>query len=414
MTSSAKIEDFEKIFQNILAEPEFDKNLYIFFHNLSSILLCWKNRESSIGWAQTCTDSEGRQLFTKKEADIVEDLFEDAGPILEKMFGQKQHGGGDITDTLREFAANYLKPEDISLDRTYRRFTDYMARLDDQNRQLARQIGPVALISSLKIDPSIPLPFPPFRLQVPANAILPLFNAIIEILRLLFTFAFPIDGMRKLLTIFQTLLDVSRGEWKHGVLTFIGFFGQMPLVIGIALKIVRDAWLLISPQIREQLQDDIFRASKSFFAGFLLWIFATFSPDFIRAPFEAALIPIRKIVDGINATIDNLEEQAKVSARTMQLDVEFPRIPESSIPSFTDIQQIQRIIQQPEIFCNPTVRSALQPFISIPPIRLALELMNIPMDPDSQAMQCAHIDVDASLSDSILRRMKPVVKPLQE
>jgi hypothetical protein len=414
MTSSVKIEDFEKIFKNILTEPEFDKNLYIFFHNLSSILLCWKNRESSIGWAQACTDSEGHQLFTKKEADAVEDIFEDAGPILEKMFAQKQHGGGDITDTLREFAANYLKPEDISLDRTYRRFTDYMARLDDQNRQLARQIGPVALISSLKIDPSIPLPFPPFRLQVPANAILPLFNAIIEILRLLFTFAFPIDGMRKLLTIFQTLLDVSRGEWKHGVLTFIGFFGQMPLVIGIALKVVRDAWLLISPQIREQLQDDIFRASKSFFAGFLLWIFATFSPDFIRAPFETALIPIRKIVDGINATIDNLEEQAKVSARTLQLDVEFPRIPESSVPSFADIQQIQRIIQQPEIFCNPTVRTALQPFISIPPIRLALELMNIPMDPESQAMQCAHIDADASLSDSILRRMKPVVKPLQE
>jgi hypothetical protein len=413
MTSSATIEDFEKIFKNILSEPEFDKNLYTFFHNLSTVILCWKTRQGS-NWAAKCMGLDDRPLFTKKDASIVEGLFDDAEPVLDKMIYSKQHGGAvDITDTLRTLADNYLKPEDISLDRTYRRFTDYIAKLDDQNRQLARQIGPVALISSLKIDPSIPIPFPPYRLQMPANAILPLFNAIMEILRIIFTFAFPIDGMRKLLTVFQTLLDVSRGEWKHGILTFIGFFGKMPLVIGIALKIVRDAWLLISPQIRDQLQDDIFRASKSFFAGFLLWIFATFSPDFIRAPFETALIPIRSIVNGINNTIDNLEIQAKTVARPMKLDVEFPRIPESSIPSFTDIQQIQRIIQQPEIFCNPTVRAALQPFIYIPPLRLALELMNIPVDPEEQAAQCVNITTE-TLSESILRRMKPVVKQLQE
>ncbi len=415
MTNNLSINDFEDVFQKILQQPELDKNLYWFIHNLSTVLVCWKDRQQDTGWAAGCKAATGDSIFTVEEAVKIEDLFEDAAPVLKKMFKDSsiQAGGAaDITETLKGLAANYLKPEDISLDRLYRRFSNYMGHLDEQNRELARQIGPLAITSSLKMDPSIPIPFPPFRLSLPANSILPLLNGIMEILRIIFTFAIPVDGLRKLLTVFQTVLDVARGEWKYGIFTFMGYFGTMPLVIGVALKLVRDAWLFISPQIREQLQDDMFHASKSFFAGFILWIFATFAPDFIRTPIDTALTPARALVENINNTIDVVEEKAKAAAKPMGLDVIFARIPIDSVPSFTNIQQIQRIIQQPEIFCNSSVRTVLEPFKKIPPIRLALELMNIPIDDEERARQCTGFDENSSITDSILLRMKPVVKPL--
>lgn len=415
MSDNPSINDFENIFQKILQQPELDKNLYWFIHNLSTVLICWKERRQDTGWATGCKASTGDSIFTAEEAVKIEDLFEDIAPILKKMFKDStvQAGGAaDITETLKGLASTYLKPEDISLDRVYRRFTSYMGQLDEQNRELARQIGPLAITSSLKIDPSIPIPFPPFRLSMPANAILPLLNGIMEILRIVFTFAIPVDGLRKLLTVFQTVLDVARGEWKYGIFTFMGFFGTMPLVIGVALKLVRDAWLFISPQIRDQLQDDMFHASKSFFAGFILWIFATFAPDFIRTPIDTALIPARALVENINNTIDTVEQKAKETAKPMGLDVIFARIPIDAVPSFNNIQQIQRIIQQPEIFCNSSVKTVLEPFKKIPPIRLALELMNIPMDDEERIRRCMGFNEDASITDSILQRMKPVVKPL--
>lgn len=415
MSDNPTITDFENIFQKILQQPELDKNLYWFIHNFSTVFLCWKDRKQDAGWAAACKTATGDSIFTAEEAVKIEDLFEDAEPILKKMFVHSaiQAGGAaDITETLKGLAATYLKPEDISLDRVYRRFTNYMGQLDEQNRELARQIGPLAITSSLQIDPSIPIPFPPFRLSVPANAILPLLNGIMEILRIIFSFVVPVDGLRKLLTVFQTVLDVARGEWKYGIFTFMGFFGTMPLVIGVALKLVRDAWLFISPQIREQLQDDMFHASKSFFAGFILWIFATFAPDFIRAPINTALIPAKELVDNINNAISEVEEKAKSTAKPMGLDVIFARIPTDTIPSFGNIQQIQRIVQQPEIFCNSSVRNVLEPFKKIPPIRLALELMNIPMDDEERVKQCMGFNENSNITDSILQRMKPIVKPL--
>ncbi len=416
-TSSAKtikIEDFEELFQRILAQPELDKHLYTFIHNLSTILICWRSSAGEQGWATGCTGADGVQLFSADEAAQVEQLFTRAGPVIQSMFSEQkwQQRGGDITDGMKKLSTFSINPEDVSIDNLYRRFSNYMASIDEQNRELARMIGPLAITSSLKMDPSIPIPIPPFRIQMPANAIIPLLNGLLEILRIIFTFAFPVDALRKLFTVFQAGFDVARGEWKYAIFTLMGLFGSAPLLIGVALKLMRDAWLFISPQIREQIQDDMFYASKSFFAGFLLWSFSVFSPDFIRTPIETAIMPVKELIEGVNEKIEGFETKAKSIAKPLGLDVIFARIPEDTIPSFQNIQQIQRIVQQPEIFCNPQVQSIIEPFMKIPPLRLAFELLNIPIDAEERVRRCAGVGVDQDITESIIQRMKPVVRRL--
>lgn len=408
------IEDFENLFQSILAQPELDKHLYTFVHNLSTILLCWRSSTGEEGWATGCKGANNKELFTADEAAQIEQLFLKAGPVIQSMFSDQkwQQRGGDITDGLQKQAEFSINPEDISIDRIYRRFSNYMSRIDEQNRELAHMIGPLAITSSMKMDPSIPIPIPPFRIQMPANAIVPLLNGVLEILRIIFTFAFPVDVLRKLLTVFQAGFDVARGEWKYAIFTLMGLFGSAPLLIGVVLKLLRDAWLFISPQIREQIQDDMFYASKSFFAGFLLWSFSVFAPDFIRTPIETVIAPVKELIESVNDKIDSLEEKAKSAGKPLGLDVIFARIPKDTVPSFQNIQQIQRIVQQPEIFCNPQVQSIMEPFMQIPPLRLAFELLNIPVDAEERVRRCAGVSADQDITESIIQRMKPVVRRL--
>lgn len=415
--------NIQKVFAEMPAQPGAESNLYVFIHILSSIMLAIKHGDIyTAGWAKTITMPDGSAAFDEAEAAKLERLVQYALPAIEKVADiappPSQSGGAvdpnALANSILSLAAETVDPEDVSIDEAYYKLFGWMDKLDQQARSIARQIGPVAFTSELKIDPSLPNPLmaigiPPPRLQIPARSVLPITNAVLELFRLIVTFSpFKSGLLRNLLTISIAFLDVFRGEWKYSLFTLLGLFGAKPLLFGVILKILRDAWMLIEPQLSKQLRLDIFKAGKSMFIGFWLWAFATFSPDFVRAPLEAGIGPFRALVDSINQRIEGFQEQANVAAADLGLKVTFPIVPMELVPSFADIQNLQTIIQQPEVYCSAEVVQLLEPIQRIPPLRFILELLNVPFVPELREAACRDVDPN-NLSGDLAKRLRPQI-----
>jgi hypothetical protein len=214
-----------------------------------------------------------------------------------------------------------------------------------------------------------------------------LVTVFVEGIRLLFSVG-PMsnDIARKVLSIVLALIDFLKGEWKHALLSFAGYYGQYPLVIGIILKVFIDILTTIAPDISERLEFDIYRTGKSLIIGIVLWIFTTFAPDFARA---AAL----RAFDAITAKIDALglkRIKGAIGVAAAKKGQKFnPDETEAFRITFEEIQNLQTIIRQPHIMCSKEFQAAINPSPPLAmPALLLLEMMNIATDPDSVNMEC--------------------------
>jgi hypothetical protein len=182
--------------------------------------------------------------------------------------------------------------------------------------------------------------------------------------------------------------------------------------VGLGGKVLRDAWLLISPDLQHQLQKTVYQSSKSLFAGFFLWGFSTFSPDVIRASINTATDKMRETIENFNEQIASVEAKAKEVAKPAGINVTFQRIPESLVPSFDDIQNLQTLVKVPEVYCSKEFQEILKPLLLVPPLRLALELFNIPTVQEDIDAECK--GKESSLSDTLAEKATPTITPLEE
>lgn len=408
--------DIEEVLLKIPKEPGANDNIYTFLHVASQIILLVLHGKLSKDDIKTITLPDGRTAFTEEDSSRLAELLEASGPKLKEIFehiakpnANKTAGqsGGGIEKLIEMAQKAYIPPEEISLDHQYNKLTSYLDQLDEQNRELARTLGPVAFISNMKVDPFVILPGGA-KLQFPARAILPLINALLELLRIFFSLV-PFGRVpRDFLTVFMSLFDIARGEWKYSIFTMLGLFGTAPLLIGVFFKLLRDVWLLIEPRLQKKIRLDLYLATKSIFIGFWLRLTTMFMPDFVRGPLEATFAPFRALLENLNRTMEQIEEKVKVTTEPMGVIVKFPRIPSESIPSLDDIQALQTVISQPEIFCADDFQKIVEPLKAIPPIKLLLEMLNVPMDREMMEAQCQGIK-SQDLAGSLVERLMPTV-----
>jgi hypothetical protein len=76
------------------------------------------------------------------------------------------------------------------------------------------------------------------------------------------------------------------------------------------------------------------------------------------------------------------------------------------IPSMDDIQNLQTIARVPEVYCSPEVQDILQPLLLIPPLRLAIELLNIPTVEEDVTSMCKGVDT-SSIEKSVVAMATP-------
>lgn len=114
-------------------------------------------------------------------------------------------------------------------------------------------------------------------------------------------------------------------------------------------------------------------------------------------------------LENLNEQLAALEKQAQVTAAPLGATVKFPRVPLDEIPSFDDIQNFQSLLHRPEILCQPQAQAMLQNAMQSAPIKLALELLDIPTQPAKVEEFCK--DVPKSIPEAITKSLQPTIIP---
>ncbi len=397
------------------------KKVYETFSGISFLVLEGKKANFKKGWAHNLKDRHNEAIFEKSEAKIIEDATQ---KFIQPMFSNSVKRGG-AGPNLKASASGVLikptiNPEDLSLDRTFWKVRDLLKSVDEQVKSFARELGPFRLFYD-KDTPDfrfpLPVPAPPpvfvSVVMVPINprSVPIVIGLIIEAIRLVFSVG-PLsnDISRKVLSLVLGLIDFLKGDWKQGILSIIGFFGQSPLLAGLIGKVLLNLLDLVAPDIQERVAMDVYQSGKSMCIGFLLWGFANFAPDFVRAAARSQFDMIKKIVTDANGKIHEVEASMQKSVEPAGLQLKLKDIPEDFVPTFDDMQNLQAIVRQPTIYCSKEFQEAIEPLRNIPPMRLVLELMNIPTDPQTLAFECKD-QAGKSLEDTMGDSLQPEITP---
>lgn len=417
MSRGEMLENIAKVRNYIQSHPEDTMTqFYEAVDGVSRTALELTKPEPRPGWMARVLGEQGKPLWAAQQASAIEDI----APVAEALLGgarRSQRGGAP--DSPFKFGPDSKLvaaggDTGVSIDKIYEQVTNFLASVDETNRELASVIGPVAFVKGMTTDPQIG-PFPPFvptPVKIPSRAILPLINAFLETCRILVSNRFvDISIARQILSLVLALFDVSRGEWRDGVLSFMGVFSKNAMLMGLVGKTMRWVYNFMSPDIQSRLSDDLFEGGKSMFIGFWLWFISTVSPDYVRMAVNQMVESAKQPLEVLNQQITAIEEQAKAVGASVGVGVEFPRIPLDTIPSFDDIQNFQALAHQPEIVCSAGFQAAIQPALSIPALRLVLELLNIPTTAEATAEFCKGQPQD--VADAVAKAFTPTVFPLK-
>ena len=385
---------------------ELHKKLYDSFSALAYLAVEGKDAEFKKGWAADLKDRHDIPLFTKDEADIVETVsLNTVKPLFDNKF-QAQAGGAPHLKPMTSKSGiiqpdtsllDGVNPENLSIDAIYWKINDFFANLDTQTHNLSRELGPFRFFYETTIDPKIPIPYPlpappfvgVFMLPIPSRAIPLVIEAVVAMTSA--TVGLDAKGgeiARKILSIVMALIDLFKGEWKHALLSFAGYYGQYPLIVGLIGKVSLNIFSLIAPDLQERLIFDVYQSSKSLILGGFLWAFSTLSPDFVRKIVRVQFDKLKELADDSNEQISKVEESMQKSVQPLGLKIDFNKIPEDFAPTFDDIQNLQAIARQPNIYCSKEFQEAIAPIRLIPPARFILEMMSIPTTEKSVEMEC--------------------------
>ena len=309
-------------------DPEkLQKKLYESFSALTYLAVEGKHAGFKEGWAADLIGTDDKPLFSKDEADVVETISLNlVKPMFNKDVQEQVQTGGlphltPITSKTGMIQVDQstmpkINPEDLSIDATYWKVKNFLTGLDKQAHDLSREFGPFRFFYETPIDPKIPIPYPlpappfvgVFLVPIPARSIPLMISTLVEGIRLIMSVGGPMIGLdpntsdlaRKILSIITALIDLFKGDWKHGLLSFAGYYGKYPLIAGLVGKVFLNVFSLIAPDLQDRLIFDMYQSTKSLFIGGFLWAFATLSPDFVRKIVRLQFDKLKELADNSN------------------------------------------------------------------------------------------------------------------
>jgi hypothetical protein len=410
---------------------EMPMHLYILIWACSEMNNRYSKNPKEPKFVEICYPYTSVPLFSKAEAESLEELWETNIAHNEDLFEEKKPQKGGKVPSFAEMKAKSaefgqaleigikaLDPKLISPDYLYGYSTDLMDTVDSKLTEASGTVGLVALESTMP-DPTVVIPTPtPIPITVPAKIVFPLINAILEAARITVSVVFMLDPTgvgtltRAILTLIMVLLDLGRGNIYHAIFTSFGFIGTMPMFVGIGLKILRDAVMLISPDIRTQLRDLMFKSSKSLVTGFGIWLFTVLSPKFVKEPLRALFDSVAVTLEGINQQLETAEDVVNKTPVAALAKIKMPRIPGDAIPDVNNLYALREAVRQPAIFCDPKIASLMNDLRGVPPYALFFDLALVPA-PDTEEFkeQCAPF-AGKTLSDNLVQLTTPQVLPL--
>ena len=274
---------------------------------ISLTFLAFQDKNGEKGWAKDLKNSTGNPMWTEEQVQMLEKLLP---TVVDSIKPKEQHGGAEIPFITGKSFHELVPPSSswISLDGAFYGARDYLKKLDEDNKQIAKSLGFLTFVGEdsnedIKIGP---IPYINKTIDIPPRVVLPLINTILESIRLLVSVTFDIKILRQLFSLTLALLDFARGEWKNAILSFLGVFSRDWLLIGVVGKTGRWVYNFISPDIQENLEEDIFKSGKSMFIGVWLWLASILSPSFIRKRINSLIENINIKAKKINEEIESI------------------------------------------------------------------------------------------------------------
>jgi len=408
------------------AAQEVEKNpdsvpdhIYKTFEAICSVFYAWRHSNGQEGWASSLQGKNG-PLFSESEGKFVEESFGTMAEFLKSHDLARTQKGGALpagfppvipTPNFAMPAGMQIDPKDVSLDAAYFALQKKLGDYDIQWKEISDALGVVETVQSgpdIRGIVSVPPVIPPIPYVIPRRTILPLASYAVEMLRLWLT-VLPGDSstFRFITSLLQFVLDTIRGDFKQAMLSLMGLFNKTGMGISVAGRFFVNLAELVSPDLRRQLSLNIYRSTKSLLIGSVLWMFATFAPDALRATMEEFFDKIRQSVVEFNQKMDATGAQIQQAASAAGVEVKMKHISEAGVPSLDDIQNLQMMIRIPEVACSTEMRQIIEPMIANPPLRLVLDLMNLPTTPEDVDETCG--GVSKSLTESAAEFVKPEV-----
>lgn len=395
------------------------ERLYSALEGFSSMILAWKQAKGQNGWSRALMGPDGKPIFTVQQSKQLEQAVRRFEPQVREVFSDediRQVGGAPDVGDLKSGFGEHVKvpisinPEDISIDKAYHGIFDTLEQYDEQWKQIAASLGTVQAVEATEVSGILPTPIGPIPYFFPGKAILPMLNVFLDLIRV--AFGNPMNDvptMRILLSVVIGFLELIRGDWQKSVLTLFGVYSSTALVIGLFGKLLRNAWLFMAPDLQRQLRDDIFKSSKSVFVGFLLWSFSVFSPKLIRIAVNNSFEQMQTLVENFNQKAQQVQDKAQAAVGAAGISVSFPKIPLDVVPNMDDIQNLQTIAKIPAVYCSPEFQKILEPVLLVPPLRLIVELLNIPTIEEDKKAACAAVK-PGGLANSVADLVTPEVE----
>jgi hypothetical protein len=379
---------------------------------ISFLVVEAKRARFKAGWSANLKDVDGDPVFTQEDMKLVEGIVNTYVKPLFANANETVQSGGMVPSVPIIPTSNGLiqrklvpgldiNPENLSLDVMFWKAKNFIDSLDEQAHRFSREMGPFKFFYDSPIDFRIPLPFLA-AVPIPPRVIPLLLEVVIESVRVIYGVG-PLsnDLVRKILSVVLAIIDVSKGNWKHAILSIAGFFGSNPMIAGLIGKVFLSVLQKIAPDILNTLIFTKYASMKSFLIGSAIWVVTTFSPDLVRKS-------ISKSLDELSGPSGPLGKARAIIERKMASDpkyeVRFSDVLASLTLSFDDLQNLQMIARQPAIMCSKDFQEALDGVRKVPPLRLIFELFNIPTDPDTVEYVCGqfkNLPLDQTLESGL-------------
>jgi len=181
---------------------------------------------------------------------------------------------------------------------------------------------------------------------------------------------------RILLSFSQGLLDTVRGNVRQAILSSIGLFGKQGYYLSILTRFIINIIETISPNLRSQMEFDVYKNMKSLTAAGLLWFYYVFAPQNLKYNINLVFRELQEIAKKEEISLGPLQTEIQKSAKEQQ--IQLPEIPLENTPSYDDLQVLGTLLKQPEITCLPSFQKLIAPVRSVFTLRMILDLFDIP------------------------------------
>jgi hypothetical protein len=448
------ISNIEKRIRGIEQDPSISQLVYT---NLDTLARCVDSifrHNGEPSWVADVHDANGQPVFNPNEYTQIHEAFSVFFPMLYSFFGkqqpqQYQHtqqrgGQNEIveqpnqTERVKQLEArikeleqqatqkgNDSKSPSMGVDALYRKVVETLGKFNSSVVNFASTYGILrlekqfdnAIVDPKPLTPLAAIPIPGMQviaqIPVPIRIIVMFLYTCADIARIMIGIS-PTDRpfIRKVLSIVMAVVDILRGDWKKAILSFSTYFSNEYTIMSVIGKVILDVAGLISPLIQYHMTYGLLDISKSLLAGFLLSMYQIFAIEQKRRNVIQGIEKIKQVANNNKKVLDTYiqnPEQRELYASFLN-------------PSFQDIQTIQSVFINDALQCDPVVIAAVRDIVGEPGneeiiMKIALELIGVPVDAEELARRCPPIPTTYSKAisqdavDIAGVKARPVVQP---